>query len=359
MSYSMPDLTELAVKIKQWGKELGFSAVGITNTHLPEAESYLKRWLAKNYHGEMTYMARHGTKRSRPEELVPNTIRIISVRMDYLPADNNMVQILQDKNKGYIARYALGKDYHKVMKKRLLALANKINSTVKDFSYRAFVDSAPVLERAIAEKAGLGWIGKNTMLINKKAGSWFFLGEIYANIPLPVDEPDTPHCGSCHACIDICPTKAIVAPFQLDARLCISYLTIESKSAIPVQLRQQIGNRIFGCDDCQLICPWNKFAKFTKEDEFTPRKQFNSANLVEFFAWTEEEFNRYTEGSAIRRTGYIGWLRNIAVGLGNAAHSIEVIEALNSKLNHESELVREHVVWALEIQMARDCHSPF
>jgi epoxyqueuosine reductase len=349
----MPDLTELAANIKQWGKELGFSSVGITDTQLSTAESYLNKWLAQNYHGDMTYMARHGTKRSRPQELVPNTIRIISVRMDYLPADNNMIQILRDKSKGYIARYALGKDYHKVMKKRLLDLANKINSVVKEFNYRAFVDSAPVLERAIAEKAGLGWIGKNTMLINKKAGSWFFLGEIYANIPLPVDEPATPHCGSCHACIDICPTKAFVAPFQLDARLCISYLTIESKSAIPVPLRNKIGNRIFGCDDCQLICPWNKFAQFTHEDEFTPRKQFNNADLIEFFAWTEEEFNRNTEASAIRRTGYIGWLRNIAVALGNANSSPEIIEALQSKLTHDSQLVNEHTTWALEQHAAK------
>lgn len=348
MTYSMTDLAELAADIKQWGKELGFSAVGITDTDLSQAEYYLNEWLAKDYHGEMSYMERHGSKRSRPAELVPATIRVISARMDYLPANHKMVQTLQDKNAGYISRYALGKDYHKVMKQRLVLLADKINAAISSFQYRAFVDSAPVLERALAEKSGLGWIGKNTMLINKKAGSWFFLGEIYANLPLPIDPPASNHCGSCSACIDICPTKAIVGPYQVDARLCISYLTIESKAAIPISLRKQIGNRIFGCDDCQLICPWNKFAKFTAEDEFQPRTQFDDASLIKFFAWTEEEFNQYTQTSAIKRTGYIGWLRNVAVALGNADSSPAVIAALRSRLDHEAELVREHVQWALK-----------
>jgi epoxyqueuosine reductase len=347
MTHSNPDLQQLAVNIKKWGKELGFADVAITDTHLHEAEQHLNNWLAKNFHGEMTYMERHGTKRSRPAQLVPQTVRIISVRMDYLPADINMVKKLQESEKAYISIYALGRDYHKVLKKRLKQLAEKINEVVSQFNYRAFVDSAPVLEKAIAEKAGLGWIGKNTLVINQKAGSWFFLGEIYVNIPLPIDSPATNHCGSCSACIDICPTKAIVGPYQLDARLCISYLTIESKSAIPIELRKQIGNRIFGCDDCQLICPWNKFAKFSEEDDFKPRTHFKEATLTTLFAWSETEFNEYTQGSAIRRTGYIGWLRNIAVALGNAVTSPQIIASLQSRRHHESALVQEHVEWAL------------
>jgi epoxyqueuosine reductase len=298
----------------------------------------------------MSYMTRHGSKRTHPDELVPDTLRLISVRMDYLPADLDMIKALRNPNQAYLSCYALGRDYHKVLKKRLIKLATQINDVVADFKYRAFVDSAPVLEKAIAEKAGLGWIGKNTLILNKTAGSWFFLGEIYANIPLPIDQPTTAHCGSCTACLDVCPTDAFVAPYTLDARRCISYLTIELKSAIPIEFRKKIGNRVFGCDDCQLVCPWNKFAKFSKEDDFTPRKQFQNADLVTLFNWSEAEFDRYTEGSAMRRAGYIGWLRNLAVGLGNAPTSALVVQALQSRLNHASELVREHVQWALQEQ---------
>ncbi|MBA2653803.1 MAG: tRNA epoxyqueuosine(34) reductase QueG [Gammaproteobacteria bacterium] len=348
MTNSTIDLLELAADIKRWGRELGFQQVGITDTHLEEAESYLNKWLANNYHGEMTYMHKHGSKRSRPAELVPNTLRIISLRMDYLPSNTRMVHVLGNKNKAYISRYALGRDYHKVIKKRLLTLANKINDKVDCLHYRAFVDSAPVLEKAIAEKAGLGWLGKNTLIINKQAGSWFFLGEIFVNIPLPIDTPATPHCGSCSACIDICPTQAIVGPYQLDARRCISYLTIELKTAIPKEFRSLIGNRIFGCDDCQIICPWNKFAKITREAEFHARTQLNDADLVALFSWSEEEFNRFTEGSAIRRAGYQGWRRNIAVALGNAPTSPAVVNALKERFEDNSDMVKEHILWALQ-----------
>lgn len=350
MTHCTIDFHQLAVDIKHWGQELGFQQVGIADTNLKEAESHLLAWLKKKFHGEMSYMEKHGTKRSRPEELLPDTLRIISVRLDYLPPDISMTKMLQDKSKAYIAGYALGRDYHKVFKKRLQLLANKINEQVGSLSYRAFVDSAPVLEKAIAEKAGLGWIGKNTLLINNKAGSWFFLGEIYVNIPLPEDKPTTKHCGSCTACIDICPTKAIVGPYQLDARKCISYLTIESKSAIPLELRSLIGNRIFGCDDCQFICPWNKFAKVSTVTDFKPREHLTHATLIDLFNWSESSFNQKTEGSAIRRTGYEGWLRNIAVALGNAPYSPDIISALQNKQNDSSELVREHIAWGLDQQ---------
>lgn len=350
MTHCTIDFNQLAVDIKRFGQELGFQQVGISDTNLKEAESHLLTWLKKKFHGEMSYMEKHGTKRSRPEELLPDTLRIISVRLDYLPPDISMTKMLQDKRKAYIAGYALGRDYHKVFKKKLQQLANKINEQVSNLSYRAFVDSAPVLEKAIAEKAGLGWIGKNTLLINSKAGSWFFLGEIYVNIPLPEDKPTTKHCGSCTACIDICPTKAIVGPYQLDARKCISYLTIESKSSIPLELRSLIGNRIFGCDDCQFICPWNKFAKVSTVTDFKPREHLTNAALIDLFNWSESSFNQKTEGSAIRRTGYEGWLRNIAVALGNAPYSLENIFALQQKQSYSSELVNEHIVWALEQQ---------
>lgn len=341
------DFNQLAVDIKLWGRELGFQQVGITDTQLEEAESHLDHWLAREFHGEMNYMEKHGSKRTKPAELVPGTLRIISIRMDYLAANSMLASQLSDKSVGYIAGYALGRDYHKVLKKRLMLLANKINQRISSLHYRAFVDSAPVMEKALAEKAGLGWIGKNTLLINKKAGSWFFLGELYINLPLPIDQQATPHCGSCTACIQICPTQAIIAPYQLDARKCISYLTIESKSAIPLALRPLIGNRIFGCDDCQLICPWNKFAKFTQETDFNPRTHLSAAKLTTLFSWSEEEFNQYTQGSAIRRAGYEGWLRNIAVALGNAIPSADIIQALKSRLNYPSDLVYEHVTWAL------------
>ena len=344
----MLDLYQLAADIKQWGLQLGFAQIGITDINLKDAEQKLVHWLYQKFHGEMKYMEKHGAMRSRPGMLLPGTIRIISARMNYLPANTRIIQTLNNKKKGYISRYALGRDYHKVVKKRLIMLATKINDEVANFNYRAFVDSAPVLEKAIAQKSGLGWIGKNTLLLNKQAGSWFFLGEIYANIPLPLDSPTTSHCGSCTACLSICPTRAIVSPYRLDARRCISYLTIELKSAIPVEFRKLIGNRIFGCDDCQLVCPWNKFAHFTDEDDFKPRVNLGAPDLIQLFSWTEEEFMLYTEGSAIRRVGYIGWLRNIAVALGNAPTSSSIIFALKQRLEHPSSLVREHVIWALD-----------
>jgi epoxyqueuosine reductase len=342
-------LTELRLLIKQWGQELGFSQVGISDIDLSEAENYLRQWLANGFHGEMAYMHKHGLKRSRPELLQEGTRSIISVRMDYLPEPmTNSEDILNNPLAAFISRYALGRDYHKVLRNRLQMLANKIENEVGQFGYRAFVDSAPVLEKAIAEKAGLGWIGKHSNLINPKAGSYFFLGEIYTDLPLPSDNPDSNHCGKCTACLDICPTQAIVAPYQVDARRCISYLTIELQGAIPLEFRSLMGNRIYGCDDCQLICPWNRFAKLTKENDFNPRYNLNSIQLIEAFSWDESEFLRKTEGSAIRRIGHERWLRNIAVALGNAKPCTEIKQALLANQNHSSALVREHVLWALE-----------
>jgi epoxyqueuosine reductase len=344
----MIDYQQLKIELKLWAKELGFQEMGISDTHLSRHEAHLKNWLAQKFHGEMSYMEKHGTKRSRPEELIPGTMRIISVRMNYLPPKIETIRILRNRQKAYISRYALGRDYHKVLKQRLKKLADKIQEKIQPFNYRAFVDSAPVLEKAIAEKAGLGWIGKNTLVLNQSAGSYFFLGEIYTDLPLPPDAPIKEHCGTCTACIDICPTKAIIGPYQLDARRCISYLTIEYKGSIPIEFRKLIGNRIFGCDDCQLFCPWNKFAKFTNEKDFQPRHHLDNQNLIDLFLWNEETFLAKTEGSAIRRAGYECWLRNIAIGLGNAPSSSEIIHALEARRNHESEVVREHVLWALE-----------
>ncbi|MEQ6341481.1 MAG: tRNA epoxyqueuosine(34) reductase QueG [Gammaproteobacteria bacterium] len=342
------DLTELAADIKRWGRDLGFQQVGIADTQLDEAEVHLMNWLDAGHHGEMEYMARHGSKRSRPEALQPGTLRIISARMDYLPplgADPESV--LADASLGYISRYALGRDYHNVLRSRLQKLAQRISEIAGPFNYRAFADSAPVLEKALAQKAGLGWIGKHTNLINQNAGSWFFLGELYTDLPLPVDTPAHNHCGTCRACIDVCPTQAIIGPYQLDARRCISYLTIELRGPIPVEFRPLIGNRIYGCDDCQLFCPWNRFARPTGENDFSPRAGLDTPQLVELFAWSEEEFLQRTEGSAIRRIGYECWLRNIAVALGNAPATPSIIAALQAQANHASALVREHVQWAL------------
>ncbi|KXS50980.1 MAG: Fe-S electron transport protein, partial [Marinobacter sp. T13-3] len=300
------------------------------------------------YHGQMGYMADHGDKRYTPDSLVPGTARVISVRLDYLPAPDNPKHTLQNREKAYITRYALGRDYHKLMRKRLATLAKWIDEAVSGYDYRAFVDSAPVLERGLAQRAGLGWIGKNNMLIHPKAGSYFFLGEIFTSAPLPVDEPfEKQHCGSCSACLEVCPTDAFVGAHLLDARRCISYLTIELKGPIPEELRAKMGNRVFGCDDCQLVCPWNKFSKATAENDFQPRHGLDNSELAELFLWTEAQFLKRTEGSAIRRTGYENWLRNLAVGLGNAPSTIPVIEALKQRADHPSELVREHVAWAL------------
>ncbi len=339
----------LAEQIREWAAELGFQQLGITDVDLAEHEGYLQKWLDAGYHGTMAYMARHGSKRSRPAELEPGTRRVISVRMDYLASDTQPLQVLQSPEKAYVSRYALGRDYHRLLRKRLSQLARRIQAAAGGGHYRAFVDSAPVLERAVAEKAGLGWIAKNTMLINADAGSWFFLGEIYTDLPLPPDAPQgSKHCGTCTACLEICPTGAFAAPFELDARKCISYLTIEHRGSIDPDLRPLIGNRIFGCDDCQLVCPWNKFARPTGEADFTPRQGLADADLVDLFGWDEATFLARTEGSAIRRIGHERWLRNLAVALGNAPSSAEVTAALLARRRHPSDLVREHVAWALE-----------
>ncbi len=345
------DYLSLARKIKQWGKELGFQQVGISDTELSEHEAHLFNWLHQNNHGDMDYMARHGTKRCRPAELVLGTIRILSLRMDYLPPNGcDPEEILQSPTQAYISRYALGRDYHKVLRKRLQHLAKRIERVTGPFGYRAFVDTAPVLEKAIAAKSGLGWIGKHTNLINRKAGSWFFLGELYTDLPLPTDLPEENHCGRCQACIDICPTKAITAPYRLDARRCISYLTIELKGSIPVELRPLMGNRIYGCDDCQLVCPWNRFAKTSDLPDFNIRHGLDTASLIQLFQWTSQEFLERTEGSPIRRLGYDRWLRNIAVALGNAPPTESILRSLKARLTHPSEMVREHIRWAIHQQ---------
>ena len=342
-------MNELAARIRVWGQELGFQQVGFSDTELGDHETHLNNWLAQGLHGDMHYMQRHGTRRSRPQELEPGTLRVISVRLDYLPETAADIEaLLEEPAKGVISRYALGRDYHKLMRKRLQKLAHQIEAHSGPFGYRVFVDSAPVLEKALAEKAGLGWIGKHSNLINKNAGSWFFLGEIYTDLPLPVDTAATEHCGACTKCIDICPTQAIIAPFTVDARRCISYLTIELRGSIPEELRPLMGNRIYGCDDCQLVCPWNRFARATGEPDFAPRHGLDAPQLISLFEWNEEQFLRRTEGSAIRRIGFDCWLRNIAVALGNAPTSDAIIEALESRLQYDSEMVREHVAWALK-----------
>ena len=341
------NLHTLTRQIKTWARELGFQQCGISNLAIDQHQAWLQQWLDQDYHGEMHYMERHAELRKHPGQLVPGTLRVISVRMDYLPAETRMIEVLQSPDKAYVSRYALGRDYHKLIRKRLQQLAEQIESHAGSFGYRAFVDSAPVLERAYAEKAGLGWIGKNTMLINSKAGSWFFLGELFTDLPLPEDEAASAHCGTCTACLDICPTQAFVGAQILDARRCISYLTIELKGSIPLELRPLIGNRIFGCDDCQLCCPWNKFAKPTDEQDFTPRHTLDSADLLTLFNWSEQEFLYNTKGSAIRRIGYECWLRNLAVALGNAPTTTGLIAALQARRQHESALVQEHVAWAL------------
>jgi epoxyqueuosine reductase len=342
------EAVRLMPDIRRWSLELGFQHVGVSDLDLGQAEARLSKWLDEGNHGTMDYMQRHGRKRSRPAELVPGTLRIISVRMDYLPqAQDEAIQLLDHDSRAYVSRYALGRDYHKVLRRRLRDLARRIETRVGDFGYRVFVDSAPVLEKPIAEKAGLGWIGKHTNLIDRNAGSWFFLGELYTDLPLPVDEAEESHCGSCRACIDVCPTEAIVAPYKLDARRCISYLTIELKGEIPVEYRKAIGNRIYGCDDCQLFCPWNKFARPTAEGDFAPCHNLDAEDLTVLFGWNESEWLEKTEGSAIRRIGYERWLRNIAVALGNAERTPEVVTALNKRRESESKLVAEHVAWAL------------
>ncbi len=339
---------ELAAAIRRWGLDLGFQQIGFADTDLAPAADRLEEWLDKGYHGEMNYMSRHGSRRSRPEELVAGTRSVISVRMDYLPdTEEDLLALTAMPEQALLSRYALGRDYHKTLRQRLQKLATRIGETIGPYGYRVFVDSAPVLEKPLAQKAGLGWIGKHTNLINRRAGSWFFLGEIYTDLPLPADQAAEDHCGNCRACLDICPTQAIVAPYVLDARRCISYLTIELKGSIPEPLRALMGNHIYGCDDCQAVCPWNRFAQPTGETDFLPRQGLDNATLPSLFAWDEATFLKRTQGSAIRRIGHVSWLRNIAVALGNARPDALVIEALIRRRNHPEALVREHVEWAL------------
>jgi epoxyqueuosine reductase len=360
MTVSNDNLTTLALAIKAWGRELGFAEIGIADIDLARHEAGLQAWLDAGRHGEMDYMAAHGMKRARPAELVPGTVRVITARMDYLPRDAEEGWRVteetraRDPQAAVISVYARGRDYHKVLRARLQQLAERIRAEVGDFGYRVFTDSAPVMEVALAEKSGIGWRGKHTLLLNREAGSMFFLGELYTDLPLPVDEPASGHCGQCHACIDSCPTQAILGPYRLDARRCISYLTIELKGSIPVELRPLIGNRVYGCDECQLVCPWNKFAQRSVLADFDVRNGLDAPTLVELFAWTEDDFNRRLEGSPIRRIGHERWLRNLAVGLGNglrdlrgAPESEALIAALKTRENDPSGMVREHVAWAL------------
>ncbi len=343
--------TQLKINdIQAHARALGFQQLEVGDIRIPDQEAHFLDWLDKNFHGEMDYMARHGLKRSRPDELEPGTVRVISVRMDYFPPEATSIQhALNQPDMGFISRYALGRDYHKIIRKRLQQLVDWMKTEIGDFGYRVFTDSAPVLEKALAENAGLGWIGKHTNLINQKAGSWFFLGEIYTDLPLDIssNQPAN-HCGSCQACIDICPTQAIVAPYQLDARRCISYLTIELKGSIPVEFRKDIGNRIYGCDDCQLVCPWNRFSRPTDEPDFRVRHKLDAPKLLELFNWTEAEFLSRMEGSPIRRIGYMQWLRNIAVALGNAPYSKEAVQSLKAKRAEVNDMVKEHIDWALK-----------
>ncbi len=342
------DFETLAADIKQWGLDLGFAAVGICDVDLTAYSADLDAFIAKGFHGEMDYMARNPPYRSDATQLLPGALRIISVRLNYLPPNTSMVKQLKNSKKAYISRYAVGGDYHKLMRKRLARLAKQINERVAGYGYRALTDSAPLMEKPIAEKAGLGWIGKNTLLLSKEAGSWFFLGELLTTLPLPVDKPVIQDgCQNCQACLNICPTGALVNAKQIDARRCISYLTIEHKTAIPLELRPLIGNRIYGCDDCQLICPWNRYAPATTENHFYARNHFDSAELVDLFAWDEKTFTEKTEGSAIRRLGHSRWLRNIAVAMGNADFDRTIVAALEQRLSYPDALVKEHVEWAI------------
>jgi epoxyqueuosine reductase len=335
-------------RVKQWGRELGFDAVAIAGTELAAEEARLLEWLGRGWHGEMDYMARHGVRRARPADLVPGTVSVITARLNYTPAEaRDSWDVMGDSELGFISRYALGRDYHKVLRARLQALADRMTAELGAFNYRVFTDSAPVMEVALAQRAGLGWRGKHTLLLSRDAGSLFFLGELLVALDLARDAPVSEHCGTCARCIAVCPTQAIVAPYQLDARRCISYLTIEHPGAIPVELRPLIGNRIYGCDDCQLVCPWNKYARLAAVPDFAVRNGLDATSLVELFAWTEDEFNQRLEGSAIRRIGHEKWLRNIAVALGNAPRTPEVAAALRSRADHASPLIREHVRWAM------------
>jgi epoxyqueuosine reductase len=339
----------IEARIKAWGRELGFDAIAISGTDLARDEARLLEWLGRGWHGEMDYMARHGARRARPAELVPGTVSIITARLNYKPPQaRDAWETLEDGGSAFVSRYALGRDYHKVLRAKLQQLADRMTTELGAFQYRVFTDSAPVMEVSLASMSGLGWRGKHTLLLSRDAGSMFFLGELFVSLDLARDAPTTEHCGTCNRCIDICPTKAIVAPYQLDARRCVSYLTIEHHGPIPEELRPLMGNRIYGCDDCQLACPWNKYARVANDPDFAVRNDLDRASLIELFSWTEEEFLQRFEGSAIRRIGYEKWLRNIAVALGNAPTSREVVAALEARRDHPSALVREHVAWALE-----------
>jgi epoxyqueuosine reductase len=346
---SQIDYVHLASQIKQWGIELGFQQVAITDINLGDTSRKLNKWLENGYHGDMKWMASHGDVRYRPEKLLPGTCSVIVARMNYLPPDSDMIAVLKDSDKAYISRYALGRDYHKLIRNRLKKLSKRIEIAIPgSLIQRPFVDSAPVMEKPLAEKAGLGWMGKNTLIINSEEGSWFFLGEIYTSLPLPKDKPsEKSKCGECKACIKVCPTDAFPEPYVLDAKKCISYLTIENKEGIPEEFRKSMGNRVFGCDDCQIICPWNKTAKTTSEIDFSPRHNLDSRKLAELFLWTESEFLEYTEGSPIRRIGYERWLRNLAIGLGNAVYSKKVVQSLTKRKDFPSKMVQEHISWAL------------
>ncbi len=350
------DVDGLKAGITAWARELGFQQTGITGIDLDADAAKLEQWLAAQYHGDMHYLTAHGTRRSRPAELIPRTLSVISARLDYLPEPQAAaIRQLADPSLAYVSRYAVGRDYHKVMRGRLQKLATRIEAAIGPFGYRVFSDSAPVLEKPLARNAGLGWIGKHTNLINRHDGSWFFLGEIYTDLALPPDVPHTQdHCGTCTRCIEVCPTAAIVAPYVLDARRCISYLTIELKGTIPPELRPLIGNRVYGCDDCQLYCPWNRYAKQSTEPEFRPRHDLTTASLLELFAWTARDFTERTEGSAMRRIGFEQWRRNLAVALGNAPASNAALGALRTARDSASPLVREHIDWAIERQQAGD-----
>jgi epoxyqueuosine reductase len=353
------DLNEVKRELASQAAALGFAAIGVASIEIPEDELYLLRWLDEGFHGEMDYMERHGVMRSRPQQLAPGTVRVVSARMDYWPGEaRDAEEVLADRGVGYVSRYAVGRDYHKILRRTLATLAQQLQARIGAFGYRVCVDSAPVLEKALARNAGLGWIGKHTNLIARDAGSYFFLGEILTDLALPVDTPASAHCGTCEACIPACPTGAIVAPYQLDARRCISYLTIEHHSAIPLELRPAIGNRIFGCDDCQLVCPWNKFARVAAHPDFKVRHRLDGTALTELFRWTEEEFEERTRGSAIHRLGFERWSRNLAVALGNAPSSTEVVRALDERAEDASPLVREHVEWALERQRSSGVRDP-
>ena len=355
----VPDRTALVADIKRWSAELGFTGTGIARIDLAADETHFLDWLRAGFAGQMSYMSRHGSKRTRPQELVPGTVSCISVRIDYWPREAAAARaVLEEPTSAYLSRYALGRDYHKVVRSRLQKLCTRLAAALGPFGHRVFADSAPVLEKALARNAGLGWIGKHTNLIDRDAGSYFFLGEIYCDLDLPADGAGSAHCGTCSACLPACPTGAIVAPYRLDARRCISYLTIELQGPIPVEFRRAIGNRIYGCDDCQLVCPWNKFARPTREKDFAARHGLDRASLLALFAWSETEFLAYTEGSAIRRLGYARWLRNIAVALGNAPRSAAVIAALRARSADASDLVREHVRWALAEQESKPIDQP-